>query len=402
MQNFIFISPNFPELYYKFVKSLKNVGFRVLGIGDAPWDELPSSLREDLTEYYCVYGNMEDIERVAEAVRFFENKYGHIDYLESNNEYWLEHDAILRERFNITTGLYPKDMEHIKFKSKMKECFLNAGAKVAKFHLVDNYENCKKFIEEVNYPVFVKPDNGVGADLSFRINNDDELKDFIDKYTSITQFIMEQFIKGSLISFDGICDDEGNVLVAFNEHFPTPVDLVVNNDLDDYYYASLAMPKDFYELGVKVVKAFAIKKRCFHIEFFRLDEDIEGLGKKGDVFGLECNMRPPGGDTPDLLSIALDDSFYDAYAHVMMFNTLKNHIKQKTYLSISVARKDHFSYVHTHEEILAKYQPYIVEFGRYKKSIALAMGDSYYFARFANEEVEIAIEFAKFVQEKIS
>lgn len=402
MQNFIFISPNFPELYYKFVKSLKNVGFRVLGIGDAPWDELPPSLREDLTEYYCVYGNMEDIERVAEAVRFFENKYGHIDYLESNNEYWLEHDAILRERFNITTGLYPKDMEHIKLKSKMKECFLSAGAKVAKYHLVDNFENCKKFIEEVNYPVFVKPDNGVGADLSFRINNDDELKDFIEKYASTTQFIMEQFIKGSLISFDGICDDEGNVLVAFNEHFPTPVDLVVNNDLDDYYYASLAMPKDFYELGVKVVKTFAIKKRCFHIEFFRLDEDLEGLGKKGDIFGLECNMRPPGGDTPDLLSIALDDSFYDAYAHVMMFNTLKNPIKEKTYLSISVARKDHFSYVHTHEEILTKYQPYIVEFGRYKKSIALAMGDSYYFARFANEEVETAIEFAKFIQEKIS
>ena len=400
MQNFIFISPNFPELYYKFVKSLKNVGFRVLGIGDAPYDELPPSLKEDLSEYYCVYGNMEDVERVAEAVRYFENKYGHIDYLESNNEYWLEHDAILRERFNISTGLYPKDMEHIKLKSKMKECFLKAGAKVAKYQLVTTYEHAKEFVDEVNYPVFVKPDNGVGANLSFKINNDEELRSFIDKYAHETQFIMEQFIDGELISFDGICDEEGCVLLCFNEHFPVPVAIVVDEDLDDYYYATLNMPNEFRQLGERVVKAFNIKKRCFHIEFFRLKEDDSKLGKKGDVFGLECNMRPPGGDTPDLLSIAMDDSFYDAYASVMMFDKLDRPIKEKTYLSVSVARKDRFHYIHTHEEILNKYKERIVEYGRYKKSIALAMGDAYYFAKFEDDEVDKALEFAHFVQFK--
>ena len=34
MKNFVLISPNFPETYYQFAVALKNVGFRVLGIGD--------------------------------------------------------------------------------------------------------------------------------------------------------------------------------------------------------------------------------------------------------------------------------------------------------------------------------------------------------------------------------
>ena len=40
MQNFIFISPNFPTNYWQFCRELKNDGMNVLGIGDQPYDEL--------------------------------------------------------------------------------------------------------------------------------------------------------------------------------------------------------------------------------------------------------------------------------------------------------------------------------------------------------------------------
>ena len=38
MQNFIFISPNFPTNYWQFCRELKNDGMNVLGIGDQPYD----------------------------------------------------------------------------------------------------------------------------------------------------------------------------------------------------------------------------------------------------------------------------------------------------------------------------------------------------------------------------
>lgn len=104
MKNFIFISPNFPENYWHFCRELKNNGLNVLGIGDAPYDYLCPELKDSLNEYYKV-GSLENYDEVCRAVDFFRNKYGEIDWLESNNEYWLERDARLRTDFNIKTGL---------------------------------------------------------------------------------------------------------------------------------------------------------------------------------------------------------------------------------------------------------------------------------------------------------
>mgnify|MGYP006980450113 CR=1 FL=1 len=46
MQNFIFISPNFPTNYWQFCRELKNNGMNVLGIGDQPYDELRPELKD--------------------------------------------------------------------------------------------------------------------------------------------------------------------------------------------------------------------------------------------------------------------------------------------------------------------------------------------------------------------
>ena len=48
MQNFIFISPNFPTNYWQFCRELKNNGLNVLGIGDQPYDELKPELKDSL------------------------------------------------------------------------------------------------------------------------------------------------------------------------------------------------------------------------------------------------------------------------------------------------------------------------------------------------------------------
>ena len=52
MKNFVFISPNFPEDYWKFCQELRNDGLRVLGIGDCPYDGLLPELKNALHEYY--------------------------------------------------------------------------------------------------------------------------------------------------------------------------------------------------------------------------------------------------------------------------------------------------------------------------------------------------------------
>ena len=398
IMNFVFISPNFPKIYSHFVKALAERGIRVLGIGDAPYSELNNELKQYLTEY-CFVSNMSNIDWMKNTLDYLSGKYGQIDYIESNNEFWLMNDAILRECKNVPNGFYPAQMEKIKYKSKMKEYFTNAGVKTARYILVDSYEQCLEFINKVGYPVFAKPDNGVGAASTFKISNEDQLKDFF-KYKAPEIYIMEEFINGELISFDGICDDESNVVVSFNETFPIPVATVVNDDLDDYYYANMEMPDDFRKMGEAVVKSFGVRKRCFHIEFFRLKEDKPGLGKKGEVLGLEVNMRSPGGDTPDLLCIALNDSYYEIYGDTIAYNKTNKDLNQKHYISISVSRKNRFKYVHSLDEIYSTYGEHVRIHGCYDKAIAGAMGDEFYFASF--DKVDEALEFKEFVMKKAS
>ena len=101
--NFVFISPNFPQTYWNFCDRLRRNGANVLGIGDAPYDDLEDGLKGALTEYYKV-SSLEDYDQVFRAVAFFSFKYGKIDWIESMNEYWLEQDARLRTDFNVTTA----------------------------------------------------------------------------------------------------------------------------------------------------------------------------------------------------------------------------------------------------------------------------------------------------------
>ena len=70
MQNFIFISPNFPTNYWQFCRELKNNGMNVLGIGDQPYDELKPELKDSLNEYYKV-GSLENYDEVYRAVASF-------------------------------------------------------------------------------------------------------------------------------------------------------------------------------------------------------------------------------------------------------------------------------------------------------------------------------------------
>ena len=394
--NYIFISPNFPEIYSHFVKSLKERGITVLGIGDTPYDKLNNELKENLTEY-CYCSNLANLDWMKNTVSYLENKYGPIDYLESNNEFWLESDAQLREYADVKNGLRPKDMEVIKYKSKMKANFIKAGVKVARYILVDTLENSEKFINEVNYPVFAKPDNGVGASATYKISNHNELVNFHNTKPNVT-YIMEEFINGYITSFDGIANDESEVVLVFNETFPTPIAEVVHTGCDVYYYANMDMPKAFREMGERVIKAFGIRKRCFHIEFFCLSEDKEGLGKKGDIVALEVNMRSPGGNTPDLLCISLNDSYYDVYADVIAHNKSNKDLKGKHYIAIAVSRRNHFSYKYSDEVIKENYKDYIVTTGYYSPAISPAMGDRFFFARF--ETVKEAEEFKDKVWEK--
>ena len=250
----------------------------------------------------------------------------------------------------------------------------------------------------------MKPNIGVGANHSYALHNQAEFDAFFEKELP-EPYIMEEFIEGTIISFDGICDGDSNCVFRTSDHFPIPPVDLINDNADDYYYTNpFSLPMDdidaasFEERGCAVVKAFGIQKRFFHIEFFVLAKDKPGLGKKGEFLGLECNMRPPGGYTPDLIDYAESLSVYEVYADIIAYGENRQDLHAKKYYAFTASRRDSFPYLHEEAEILSVYAKQLKAHGRYPKHIADGMGDLFYFARF--ETLEEGRSFAEFVRGK--
>jgi len=380
MKNVIFISPNFPTNYWQFCRELKNNGMNVLGIGDQPYDELSQDLKDSLNEYYKV-SSLENEDEVYRAVAFFIFKHGRIDWLESNNEYWLERDAKLRTDFNITSGFHTDDMPRIKFKSKMKEYYIKAGIPVARYHLVDTLEGCQAFIKEVGYPVVTKPDNGVGASHTFKLSNDEELeKFFVEKWDGI-QYIMEEFIDAEVNSYDAIIDSNGEPIFETGNVTPNSIMDIVNNNDNSIYYIVKDLPDDTRKAGRATVKSFGVKNRFVHFEFFRLLKDHEGMGKKGDVVALEVNMRPCGGFSPDMMNYANSTNVYKIWADMIAFDKSTVPTGKHSYCAFAGLR-DGKDFVMSHEDIMEKYGANMKMVARIPDALSGAMGNQMYVATF--------------------
>lgn len=399
--NFIFISPHFPDHYYRFCAALKKNGCKVFGIDDVPYDQLDPKVKQSLDEYYYVH-SLENYEEKYRAVAYFISKYGRIDFIESNNEYWLESDAKLREDFNIKSGPQTEQIRYFRHKSAMKEKYALAGVKTARYQLMNSPEDAYNFVQKVGYPIIAKPDDGVGSSATFRLSNKEQLDSFIEKHQKEFPnhlYILEEFIDGELISLDGVCDNTGKIVFPSHHVFPLPVMDIVVEYTDVYFYTSKSIPQDLLDAAQAILYAFETKSRFFHFEFFRLTKD-SSLGKKGDIYGLEVNMRTPGGYIPDMIDFAYGTDIFQVWADTICFNENRHVSNYPKHHCAYIGRRNDGKYAHSLETIKKRYAPnYKWDFVN-PGILADGMGDYFLMANF--DTIDEVNEFFSYCLERIT
>ena len=384
--NVIFISPHFPQTYSHFCTGLRADGANVLGIADAPWHELTDELRGALTDYYKV-NNLEDYDEVYRAVAWFAHKYGRIDWIESNNEYWLEQDARLRTDFHVTTGIGSDRVAAIRNKSEMKKYYAAAGIPTARqIKGSEGSQKVRAFVRKTGYPVIAKPDNGMGASGTSKIHDEAELDAWLREHAeNYGAFVLEEFITGLLVSYDAIYNSKGEPVFENNSVFPTPIMDIVHDNLETCYWTNRTVPARLAAIGRRTVKAFGITSRFVHLEYFQLDRDREGLGKKGDYVGLEVNMRPPGGYTPDMMNFAHSTDVFRIWADMVVFDEARKQ-QGEQYFCAYAARRDCYTYKHGHDEVMARYGGDICMAERVPAALSDDLCDMAYIARFKDKK----------------
>ena len=149
--------------------------------------------------------DMHDYDQLLRALGYFTHKHGKLDRCESLNEYWLATEARLRDDFNIM-GIRGHQIDAIRRKSEMKKRFRQAGVVVAPGSVVHDLAEARD---------------------TFRLDTDADLEALFGAPLP-TDYFLEGFVAGTIVSFDGLADCEGNLVFATAHTFSQGVMETVN------------------------------------------------------------------------------------------------------------------------------------------------------------------------------
>jgi hypothetical protein len=384
--NVVFLSPHFPPNWFNFCVRLREAGANVLGIADVPYDQLRPELRAALNDAYWV-GDLHRYDDLVRALGWFTHRHGKIDRLDSLNEYWLETEAALRTDFNIP-GIRRSDIARIKRKSLMKRVFQRAGLPAGRGRVCRSARAVREFIGDVGYPVVAKPDAGVGAAKTYKLENEADVERYLLDKPPV-DYIVEEFLSGTLLTFDGLANRRSEVVFGSSFFYSTGVMDSVNLGVDIYYCITRQIPPDVEEAGRAMVRAFRVRERPFHFEFFQLPD--------GSLVPLEVNMRPPGGLSVDMFNYANDIDFYREWANVVVHGRFDATVTRPYHCGYA-SRKHAHRYRLSHEEVLRRFAGMLCQHEPMSGIFAPAIGDYGYILR--HPDLEPVIEACEAIQER--
>ena len=218
-----------------------------------------------------------------------------------------------------------------------------------------------------------KPDIGVGAAGTYKISDEESLQGFLNLPGRESQdWIVEEFINAPIVTFDGLIDAKGELVFTTSHRYNRGVMDVVKEDSHVYYYALREIEPQVEKVGLAILKAFEVKERFFHFEFFDMGDGV--------IMPLEVNMRPPGGLTLDMFNFNHDFNCYRLWAELVVKGDC-DRTNKRPYFVMYVSRKDHIAYQMSHWEVLSEFKPLIIHHERMADVFARAIGNHGYVLR---------------------
>ena len=321
MRTVVFVAPFAFEITLRFAEAAaQHPGTRMVLISqDAP-AKFPDSLRRHLAAHIQVE-NALDPGHLAEAVAAIAKRSGRVHRLLGTLEQLQVPLAVVREKLGIE-GINAQVATNFRDKATMKDVLHKAGLPCARHRRLTTAEDAESFVEQVGYPIVVKPLAGAGAKGTFQVHDDRELSELLAQNPPHPRrpLLAEEFMQGDEFSFDGVLVDGKQVWHSLTHYLPTPLDAIQNpwiqwcvllpREIDHPHY------DDIRVAAADSVRALGLRTGVYHMEWFRRPD--------GSIAISEVGARPGGAQISRLMSYAHDFSFYRAWAQVAIDSTFPN------------------------------------------------------------------------------
>ena len=318
MRTVVFVAPFAFEITLRFAEAAaKHPGTRTVLISqDAP-AKFPAELRRHLSAHIQVE-NALDPAHLADAVAAVAKRSGGVHRLLGTLEQLQVPLAVVREKLGIE-GIGIQVATNFRDKAQMKDVLHAAGLPCARHRMLNAPSDAAAFVEQVGFPIVVKPLAGAGAKGTYQVQSHAELAELLRQNPPHPQrpLLAEEFMQGDEFSFDGVLVDGKQVWHSLTRYLPTPLDAVENpwiqwcvllpREIDHPRYDDIRLA------AADSVRALGLRTGVFHMEWFRRPD--------GSIAISEVGARPGGAQISRLMSYAHDFSFYRAWAQVAIDGT---------------------------------------------------------------------------------
>jgi biotin carboxylase len=320
--NVLFFSPGYPPEMPQFTRGLREVGARVIGVGDQHESQLPAAARDNLAAYFQI-GGFADEDAVVREVLGIASRMK-IDRVECQWEPLMILAARVRERLGLP-GMTVDETVPFRDKETMKQRLDAAGVRTPHHYRGHSVADVREAVGKIGYPAIVKPIAGAGSKDTYRVNDPGELDAVLPRLKHVAEVSVEEFIEGDEFTFDTVCV---NGEVAFyNICMYRPRPLIARQlewvspqtvALRDPDAREVAMGK---ALGLQVLEALGFRTGFTHMEWHRMADGTA-------VFG-EIACRPPGAFTVDIMNFASDIDLFRGWAEAAVHGRFTQTIERK-------------------------------------------------------------------------
>ncbi len=310
--NIVFVAPFPAETTLRFVRATKALGHgRLLGVVHTPPAGEDRSLFDDVARV----DDPMDVGQLAAAVKSLAARHGRPDRILGILEPLQVELAKLREHFGVE-GTDVRTAELFRDKALMKDALRAAGLPCARHRLLHSWKDAGAFIDEVGFPIVLKPPAGMACQATWRIHSADTLRRALDALEPRpgAPVLAEEFLVGTEHSLETTTIRGEVKMTTSTDYHPNPLEVVEN----DWIQWVVVAPRELDGPGVaeasdlarRAVAALGLGSGTTHMEWFRRADGTLAIG--------EIAARPPGANIVRLTGLAHDTSMYRVWARAVV------------------------------------------------------------------------------------
>jgi D-alanine-D-alanine ligase-like ATP-grasp enzyme len=321
--NVVFVAPFPTDITMRFVRAASRMeGIKLLGVVHSVPGGPDAGVYADQVRIENPLDTGDLVAGVAELKRRHGPPHRIIGILEAMQVQLAE----VRRHFGVA-GASVEVAETFRDKARMKEALARAGLPVARNRLLRGVTDAKAFVEEVGFPMVLKPPAGFGAKGTYRIRSLAELGAALDglRVAADNPVLAEEFLTGREFSFESITVGGVPKVQSVSHYLPSCLEVVEN----PWIQWCCMLPRDIsgteYDgikaMAAKAIKALGLSDGMTHMEWFQRPDGSLAIG--------EIAMRPPGAMISPMTGYAHDEDLYSAWVRAVVFSEFRGAWERK-------------------------------------------------------------------------